>query len=81
MIFVKHFNVEEQTLNGLGRFYVHKHMKISDLAVMINEKMHYPVNSSLKIYEVCSVPCIVHSNLNFINHLLYFDLGNQTRND
>jgi ubiquitin carboxyl-terminal hydrolase 7 len=55
MIFVKHFNVEEQTLKGVGHFYVHKHLKVSDLATLVNEHMHYPVGSPLKIYEVRAV--------------------------
>lgn len=51
MVFVKHFSLEEQTLIGLGHFYVHRHLKVSDLVNMINEHMHYPPGTALKIYE------------------------------
>jgi len=51
MVFVKHFSLEEQTLLGLGHFYVHRHLKVSDLVNMINEHMHYPPGTALKIYE------------------------------
>lgn len=52
VVFVKHFDVSHQTLAGLGHFYVHRHMRVMDLALMINEKMKYPSNTPLKIYEV-----------------------------
>lgn len=52
MVFVKHFSVEDQTLLGLGHFYVHKNLKVSDLANMINDHMKYPAGTQLKIYEV-----------------------------
>ena len=52
VVFVKHFDVSHQTLAGLGHFYVHRHMRVMDLALMINEKMKYPATTPLKIYEV-----------------------------
>jgi hypothetical protein len=52
MVFVKHFDVEEQTLTGLGHFYVHRHLKVVDLANMINDVMKFPPGTALKIYEV-----------------------------
>lgn len=55
MVFVKHFSVEDQTLLGLGHFYVHKNLKVSDLVSMINEHMKYPPGTQLKIYEVRDV--------------------------
>ena len=51
MVFVKFFSLEEQMLVGLGHFYVHRHLKVADLANMINEHMHYPTGTQLKIYE------------------------------
>ncbi|KAM0756443.1 cysteine proteinase [Meredithblackwellia eburnea MCA 4105] len=51
MVFVKHFDVAHQTLAGVGHFYVHKHMKVSDLATMINERLRFPPTTALKIYE------------------------------
>ncbi|KAL8284094.1 hypothetical protein RQP46_004843 [Phenoliferia psychrophenolica] len=51
MVFVKNFDVAHQTLAGIGHFYVHRHMRVSDLAKMINERMRYPESTALKIYE------------------------------
>lgn len=52
MVFVKHFDVAHQTLCGVGHFYVHRHMRVMDLALMVNERMGYPATTPLKIYEV-----------------------------
>ena len=51
MVFVKNFDVAHQTLAGIGHFYVHRHMRVLDLAMMINERMRYPATTALKIYE------------------------------
>lgn len=51
MVFVKQFDVGQQTLHGIGHFYVHRHMKVQDLANMINERMRFPQQTPLKIYE------------------------------
>ncbi|KAK4048743.1 ubiquitin-specific protease ubp15 [Microbotryomycetes sp. JL221] len=51
VIFVKNFDVAHQTLAGLGHFYVHRHMRVSDLALMINERMRFPATTPLRIYE------------------------------
>ncbi|ORY78391.1 putative ubiquitin carboxyl-terminal hydrolase 5 [Leucosporidium creatinivorum] len=51
VVFVKHFDVSHQTLAGLGHFYVHRHMRVMDLALMINERLGYPATTPLKIYE------------------------------
>lgn len=52
MVFVKHFDVAHQTLAGVGHFYVHRHMRVMDLALMINERMKFPASTPLKVYEV-----------------------------
>lgn len=53
MVFVKNFDMSHQTLAGVGHFYVHRHMRVLDLAAMINERMGFPSSTPLKIYEVC----------------------------
>lgn len=58
MIFVKHFDVTGQTLNGLGHFYVTRHQKVGDLVPQINAKMNYPPETPLRLYEVRS-PCLL----------------------
>ncbi|GAA6026726.1 hypothetical protein JCM8097_005817 [Rhodosporidiobolus ruineniae] len=51
MVFVKHFDQAQQTLAGVGHFYVHRNMRVMDLAHMINERMGYPPATPLKIFE------------------------------
>ncbi|GAA5900428.1 uncharacterized protein JCM6883_002840 [Sporobolomyces salmoneus] len=51
MVFVKHFDVAHQTLAGIGHFYVHRNMKVSDLANKINERMGFGPTTPLKIFE------------------------------
>ncbi|GAA5896538.1 hypothetical protein JCM6882_005722 [Rhodosporidiobolus microsporus] len=51
MVFVKHFDVGRQTLAGVGHFYVHRNMRVMDLAQKINERMGFPANTPLKIFE------------------------------
>ncbi|KWU45004.1 ubiquitin carboxyl-terminal hydrolase 5 [Rhodotorula sp. JG-1b] len=51
MIFVKHFDPNKQTLRGVGHFYVHRNMRVMDLASMINERMGYLPTTPLKVYE------------------------------
>ncbi|KAH8927853.1 cysteine proteinase [Atractiella rhizophila] len=51
MIFVKHFDIKAQTLKGIGHFYVHRHMKVSDLVPLINEHMGLHPATTLKIFE------------------------------
>ncbi|SCV67019.1 BQ2448_5665 [Microbotryum intermedium] len=51
MVFVKNFDVAHQTLAGLGHFHVHRHMRVLDLAQMINDRMGFPPSTPLKIYE------------------------------
>lgn len=51
MVFVKHFDQNKQTLRGVGHFYVHRNMRVMDLASMINERMGYLPTTPLKIYE------------------------------
>lgn len=52
MVFVKHFDIAHQTLTGIGHFYVHRHMKVADLAMMINKRKGFAPATPLKIYEV-----------------------------
>lgn len=57
MIFIKYFDTINQALSGIGHFYVHRHMRVSELIPMINERMtndrmDWSVTTALKIYEV-----------------------------
>jgi ubiquitin carboxyl-terminal hydrolase 7 len=61
MVFVKHFDIAHQTLAGIGHFYVHRHMRVADLAMMINERKGFAPNTPLKIYEVSTIFYLVQS--------------------
>ena len=52
MIFLKYFDASKQTVHGVGRVYVAKATKISDLILVINERMHWTHSTPLKLYEV-----------------------------
>lgn len=52
MIFLKHFDTSKQTLLGVGKAYVSRISKVSDLFNIINEKMRWTPGTPLKLYEV-----------------------------
>ncbi|THU99317.1 cysteine proteinase [Dendrothele bispora CBS 962.96] len=51
MVFLKHFNTTKQTLLGVGKTYMLRTAKVSDLMPIINEKMGWAPGTALKLYE------------------------------
>ncbi|KAK7466969.1 ubiquitin-specific protease ubp15 [Stygiomarasmius scandens] len=51
MVFLKHFNTTKQTLLGVGKTYMLRTSKVSDLVPIINEKMGWAPGTALKLYE------------------------------
>ncbi|KAL1944539.1 hypothetical protein VTO73DRAFT_2969 [Trametes versicolor] len=51
MIFVKHFDIANQKLTGVGKVYVPRSNKVSDLVPIINERMRFTPGTPLKLYE------------------------------
>ena len=53
LVFLKYFNVEEQTLKGVGHVYVKKHAKVSEMLPTIADMMGWPQHSmpNLALYE------------------------------
>ncbi|PWN37589.1 putative ubiquitin-specific processing protease 21 [Meira miltonrushii] len=51
MIFLKYFDVSRQSLTGVGRVYVSKNQKVSDLVPTINQLMLWPPTVQLRLYE------------------------------
>lgn len=51
LIFLKHFDVLKQTLNGVGAVYVRKNQKVADLAPTILETMDWPAGTEFVLYE------------------------------
>jgi ubiquitin carboxyl-terminal hydrolase 7 len=59
VLFLKYFNVEEQSLAGVGHIYISKEKKVEELVPAILKKMQWPEKLpngerlQLKLYEVC----------------------------
>ena len=51
MIFLKHFDIANQKLTGVGKVYVPRANKVSDLIPLINERMRWTPGTPLKLYE------------------------------
>lgn len=51
MIFLKYFNVLNQSLTGLGRVYVQRNMKVGDLVPTINQLMNWAPTVQLRLFE------------------------------
>ncbi|PGH35753.1 ubiquitin carboxyl-terminal hydrolase 7 [[Emmonsia] crescens] len=51
LVFLKHFDVIQQTLTGVGHVFVRKHSKVSDLAGPILEMMNWPAGTPFILYE------------------------------
>jgi len=54
MVFLKHFDTYKQTLLGAGKIYMLRTSKVGDLIPIVNERMHFPASTNLKLYEVRS---------------------------
>lgn len=56
LLFIKHFDSEEQTLRGVGHVYIGKERKVEDLVPMLLEKMGWEklgAEEKLLLWEVC----------------------------
>ncbi|KAG5305267.1 ubiquitin carboxyl-terminal hydrolase [Histoplasma capsulatum G186AR] len=51
LVFLKHFDVLQQTLTGVGHAFVRKHSKVSELAGPILEIMNWPAGTPFILYE------------------------------
>jgi ubiquitin carboxyl-terminal hydrolase 7 len=51
MVFLKHFDTSKQSLYGIGKTYVNRSSKVSDLFAYINERMRWAPGTPLKLYE------------------------------
>ena len=52
MIFLKHFDVDNQTLFGVTKHYISRTSKVGDLCGVICERMKWPPQTAVKLYEV-----------------------------
>lgn len=59
VLFLKHFDVEQQTLRGIGHIHISKEKRVEDLVPIIMKKMNWPEvaptgeKNKLRLYEVC----------------------------
>ncbi|RIB10405.1 ICP0-binding domain of ubiquitin-specific protease 7-domain-containing protein [Gigaspora rosea] len=51
LVFIKYFNPDTQSLEGLGHLYVKEYGKVSDVVPILCEKKEFPSYTPLKIYE------------------------------
>ncbi|KAL3462575.1 hypothetical protein BJX64DRAFT_258975 [Aspergillus heterothallicus] len=51
LVFLKHFDVQKQTLSGVRAVYVRKTQKVADLAPTILETMNWPAGTEFILYE------------------------------
>lgn len=51
LVFLKHFDVQAQTLSGVGHVYVKKHGKVADIATQIQALMGWDTNTTFTLYE------------------------------
>lgn len=51
MIFLKYFDVSRQALTGVGRVYVQRNQKVSDMIPSINELMRWAPQTQMRLYE------------------------------
>lgn len=51
LVFLKHFDVQAQTLSGVGHVYVKKHAKVADVATQIQELMGWDAGTTFTLYE------------------------------
>lgn len=58
LVFLKYFDVRNQTLSGVGHVYVRKNDKVSDIAPQINKLMGWDSNKPLLLFEEIKVSMI-----------------------
>ncbi|CAG8719781.1 8875_t:CDS:10, partial [Cetraspora pellucida] len=51
LVFIKYFNPDTQSLEGMCYLYVRKHSKVGDIIPILCEKKNFPSHTKLKIYE------------------------------
>lgn len=51
LVFLKYFDVRNQTLTGVGHVYVKKHDKVSEIAPQINKLMQWDPSTPLLLFE------------------------------
>jgi ubiquitin carboxyl-terminal hydrolase 7 len=72
LLFLKHFDIEKQTLYGVGQFYCPWYDKVSEIGPDILKLMGWPPGTNFRIYEVRKSP---------IRRPLLTFSGNQTEHD
>lgn len=52
LLFLKHFDTEQQSLTGIGHVYANRQGKISDIVPEVLELMNWPAGTELRMWEV-----------------------------
>ncbi|KAL1915750.1 uncharacterized protein VTP21DRAFT_6509 [Calcarisporiella thermophila] len=51
LIFIKYFNLETQTIEGICHMYVLKNSKVGDILPQLRERLEFPPNTPLLLFE------------------------------
>ncbi|CAB5376644.1 unnamed protein product [Rhizophagus irregularis] len=65
IVFLKYFDPDKQTLEGLGHLYIQKFGKVGDITRVLCEKKEFPPDTPLKIYEEVKPNMIEEMHLEF----------------
>ncbi|CAB4397745.1 unnamed protein product [Rhizophagus irregularis] len=65
IVFLKYFDPDTQTLEGLGHLYVREYDKVGDYTKILCERKNLPPDTPLKIYEEIKPNMIEKMDLNF----------------
>lgn len=52
LVFLKHFDANEQTLLGVGSVYLDRNQTASELRALIKQRMCFPADTPLELFEV-----------------------------
>ena len=59
LLFLKHFDLETQTLKGVGHIYFSRNERVSAMALPILHRMDWPLDTALELYEVGLLSCLL----------------------
>ncbi|CAB4475297.1 unnamed protein product [Rhizophagus irregularis] len=65
IVFLKYFDPDKQTLEGLGHLYIQKFGKVGDITRVLCKKKEFPPDTPLKIYEEVKPNMIEEMHLEF----------------
>jgi ubiquitin carboxyl-terminal hydrolase 7 len=82
VLFLKYFDIEKQTLYGMGHFYASPQDKAVDISPYVLALMGWPAGTSFKMFEVCYFTQSYDFSINFLaGNQAQYDRTNQEQTD